>query len=94
MRVVGGRGVGHGARAARVEVAQVVGQLLHLVRRDVAVVAHHVVARGPRRALDGLVRHLPGGMLVSTVWMLLSIYEHIVRNRYRLTLKTRYRLCF
>lgn len=58
MRVVGGRGVGHGAHAARVQVAQVVRELLHLVVRDLAVVAHRVVARRTGRALYGLVGHL------------------------------------
>lgn len=51
VRVVGGRGDGHGARAAHVRVAQLVRQALQLVRAEVVVVPQHVVVRRPRRAL-------------------------------------------
>lgn len=58
VRVVSGRGVGHRARATRVQMAQVERQLLHLVVRDLAIVTHCVVARRPGRTLQSLVRHL------------------------------------
>lgn len=51
VRVVRGRGDGHGARAAHVRVAQLVREALQLVRAEVVVVPQHVVVRRPRRAL-------------------------------------------
>ena len=41
--VVGGGGVGHGLGAPRVQVAEVVAQLLRLVRPHVVVIPEHVV---------------------------------------------------
>lgn len=55
VRVVGGRGDGHRARAAHVRVAQLVRQALQLVRPEVVVVPQHVVVRRPRRALYTLM---------------------------------------
>ena len=70
VRVVGGRGVGHGpgtpgeqystaqystvqhSTLPGVEVAEVVGELLHRVRRHPAVVPQHLVVAGPAGALD------------------------------------------
>ena len=67
VRVVGGRGVGHRPGAPEsstvqcsavhstvpgVEVAEVVGELLHRVRRHPAVVPQHLVVAGPAGALD------------------------------------------
>ena len=68
VRVVGGRGVGHrpGAPGEQystvqytvhstvpgVEVAEVVGELLHRVRRHPAVVPQHLVVAGPAGALE------------------------------------------
>jgi len=49
--VVGGRGDGHGARAADVRVTQLVGEDLQLVRREAIVVPEDVVVRGPTGAL-------------------------------------------
>ena len=49
--VVGGRGDGDGAGAADVRVAELVRQLLQLVRLELVVVPEHVVVRGPRRTL-------------------------------------------
>ena len=51
--VVGGRGDGHGAGAAHVGVAQLVGEQLQLVRREAVVVPQDVVVGGPARALRG-----------------------------------------
>lgn len=51
VRVVGGRGDGHGARAAHVRVAQLVREALQLVRPEVVVVPQHVVVRRTRGAL-------------------------------------------
>ena len=52
MGVVGGGGDGDGPGAAHVGVAQLVGQLLQLVRVEVVIVPEHVVVAGPRGALD------------------------------------------
>ena len=52
MGVVGGGGDGDGPGAADVGVAQLVGQLLQLVRVEVVIVPEHVVVAGPRGALD------------------------------------------
>ena len=49
--VVGGRGDGHGAGAAHVRVAQLVGQHLKVVRAERVVVPQHVVVRRTTRAL-------------------------------------------
>ena len=59
MGVVGGGGDGDGPGAAHVGVAQLVGQLLQLVRVEVVIVPEHVVVAGPRGALDTCTH--PGG---------------------------------
>jgi hypothetical protein len=51
MGVISRRRDGHGASAADVGVAQLVGQLLELVGRQVVVVPEHVVVGGPGSAL-------------------------------------------
>jgi len=49
--VVERRGDAHGARAPDVHVAQVVGELLHLVSRHLVLVHQHVVMGRSARAL-------------------------------------------
>lgn len=66
VRVVGGRGDGHGARAAHVRVAQLVRQALQLVRPEVVVVPQHVVVRRPRRALRHAVPSLTTAVALQT----------------------------
>ena len=63
VRVVGGRGDRHGARAADVGVAQLVRERLQFIRLEVVVVPQHVVMGRPAGAL-GTNRHTrqqPGG---------------------------------
>ena len=50
--VVGGGGVGDGLGAPRVQVAEVVGQLLRLVRPHVAVIPQYVVVTRTTGALQ------------------------------------------
>ena len=53
--VVGGGGVGHSPGAATVEVAEVVGEDLQLIGREVAVVPEYLVVARSTRPLDPLV---------------------------------------
>ena len=57
MGVVGGGGDGDGPGAADIGVAELVGQLLQLVRVEVVIVPEHVVVAGPRGALDTCTHH-------------------------------------
>ena len=50
--VVGRRGDGHGARAADVRVAQLVGEDLEVVGGEAVVVPEDVVVRGPTGTLE------------------------------------------
>ena len=50
--IVGGRRYAHTARASHVRVAQLIGERLELVGREVVVVPEDVVVRGPAGALD------------------------------------------
>lgn len=69
--IVGGRRDGHGACAAHVGVAQLVGEDLQLIGREAIVIPKHVVVRGPACSLkagqrvrgrhgEGSRTHLPG----------------------------------
>lgn len=53
MGVVSWRRDGDGPGAAHVGMAQLVGEDLQLIRREVVVVPEHVVMRWPAGALDG-----------------------------------------
>ena len=57
MRVVGGRRVSDGLRAAAARVAHVEREQLQLVRREAVLVAHHVAVHGLRRSQSATVRH-------------------------------------
>ena len=52
MGVVGGGGDGDAPGAPDVGVAQLVGQLLQLIRVKVVIIPEHVVVTRPRGALD------------------------------------------
>ena len=57
VRVVGGGGVGDGLGAPRVQVAEVVAQLLRLVCPHVAVIPEHVIVARTAGALQLICRH-------------------------------------
>ena len=71
MGVVGGGGDGDGPGAAHVGVAQLVGQLLQLVRVEVVIVPEHVVVARPRGALDTCTH--PGGQYEGLLCYLLYL---------------------
>ena len=74
MGVVGGGGDGDGPGAAHVGVAQLVGQLLQLVRVEVVIVPEHVVVARPRGALDTCTH---AGVSIKACYLLLPIvYLH------------------
>ena len=57
VRVVGGRRVSDGLRAAAARVAHVEREQLQLVRREAVLVAHHVAVHRLRRSQSAGVRH-------------------------------------